>query len=69
MLIHMRQPFFSIANATIFLVLGIFFGGASIAAQPVAFADLEMGVQISWVITGVCFVMAYFSLVHLKYKD
>lgn len=69
MLVHIRQPFHSIATATVFLILAIFFGGAALSNAPVHFADLELGLRTMWTMTGLMFVMSYFSLVHLRHKD
>jgi len=68
-MIHMRQPFHSIATAAVFLVFGVLFGGAAISQSGVTFADVTLNEQATWAATGLMFVMSYFSLVHLRYRD
>lgn len=67
MLIHMRQPFFSITTGGIFALLGLLFGLAS-GTNSLVFGGVAIGSSASWALTGLMFVMAYFSLVHLKYN-
>lgn len=62
----MRQPFFSITNATIFMLLGIAFGTLGTTGSAIMVGQTEIPSQIAWIATGVAFLMAYFSLVHLK---
>lgn len=65
-MIHIRQPFFSIATAAIFALLGL--GAACIAVnpEPLIIMGEEAPKQVLWAFTGLAFVMAYFALVHLK---
>ena len=65
-MIEMRQPFFSIANSAIFMVLGVFFGSLGTTGEAVSLGYLSMPSQALWAATGLMFIMAYFSLVHLK---
>ncbi len=67
-MIHMRQPFFSLATASIFLVLAILSGGSAISGQPIEFADVVFTQVPAYMMTGLMFIMAYFALVHLKHK-
>ncbi|MBP9760541.1 MAG: hypothetical protein KBD24_04255 [Candidatus Pacebacteria bacterium] len=65
-MVHMNQPFFSIVSAAIFSILGLFFGSMGVLGDMVTFGYLEVTSQAVWGITGLMFIMAYFSLVHLR---
>ena len=65
MKIHIRQPFFSIVTAIIFGILGLFYGIGAVNGTGVVLGSTELNVSVSWALTGVMFLMAYFALVHL----
>jgi len=65
MKIHIRQPFFSIVTAIIFSVLGLFYGTSAVNNSGAMLGTLELNVSITWALTGVMFLMAYFALIHL----
>jgi hypothetical protein len=65
-MVHIRQPFFSIAAAAIFGALGLMGGMSIMTNSPVVFGGNELNDQTLWSFIGVMFLMAYFSLVHLK---
>lgn len=65
-MVHMNEPFHSIAAAAMFGIFGLLFGAAAISEVPVIIADLSLNMTAAWMISGVSFVMSYFSLVHLK---
>jgi hypothetical protein len=67
-MIHMRQPFFSVISATIYFAAALMFAGTTNFTPSVTFGDATLSTGVSWAISGLCFVMAYFSLVHLKHK-
>lgn len=67
-MIHMRQPFFSIANSVIYIALGMVFGIAGTAGHTVQFGTLVFDASALWALTGIMFLMAYFSLVHIREK-
>jgi phosphate/sulfate permease len=80
MLVHIRQPYFSIINAAIFGLLGLAFSlsahfeiqvvlnGLPAVSPQMVLSGAVISPAMGFVIAGVFFVMAYFSLVHLKYK-
>jgi hypothetical protein len=65
-MIHIRQPFFSIATAVIYGILGVIIGQGAGQSTTVMLGSLELNQATGWALTGVLFLMAYFSLVHLK---
>ena len=65
MKVHIRQPFFSIVTAIIFGLLGLFYGIGAVQGAGVMLGSFELDVAVSWALTGVMFLMAYFALVHL----
>jgi hypothetical protein len=81
MMVHIRQPYFSILSATIFTLLGLAYTLSAHVETQAALGNIPalgapqmvlmggtVGPSIGFVIAGVCFLMAYFSIVHLKYK-
>lgn len=64
----MRQPFFSIANSIIYIALGLVFGVAGTAGDTIQFGTFTFSSSALWALTGIMFLMAYFSLVHLRNK-
>ncbi len=67
-MLHMRQPFYSIVSAIIFGGLGLVYGLQSINGFDVRFGGVTLSTQIGWAISGVLFLMAYFSIAHLQTK-
>jgi hypothetical protein len=67
-MVHMREPFLSITSGVIFAILGLIFANAAATTETINLANVEVTSSVSWALTGVLFIMAYFSLVHLKYK-
>lgn len=65
-MVRMRQPFFSIAAAAIFSITGLLIASEVAKGDSVRIGDLHE--NILWGMVGVMFLMAYFSLVHLKDK-
>jgi len=65
-MIHIRQPFFSIANAAVFALLGLGAACLAVNAEPLVIMAQEAPKQALWAFVGLSFLMAYFSLVHLK---
>ncbi|MBP9749611.1 MAG: hypothetical protein KBD21_02680 [Candidatus Pacebacteria bacterium] len=67
-MIRMRQPFFSIASAIIYMLCAI--GLAALATQrnSVILSGTTVPDFALWALCGLSFIMAYFSLVHLKFK-
>ncbi len=64
-MVHMRQPFFSIATSIIFSLLGLVYGIDAIHNNAVVIAGAEVSPSALWTIAGTMFLMAYFALVHL----
>ncbi len=60
---------FSIASAAIFGVLGVLYGASAIDGVGVVLAGVTLNVATSWALTGLMFIMAYFSLVHLRHES
>ena len=82
MLVHIRQPYFSVINATLFGLVGLAYalsahvetqallGNVDKLGQPqMVLMGGQVGPVAGFTIAGVCFLMAYFSLVHLKYRN
>lgn len=67
-MIQMKQPFYSIAAAVIFVAWGIVHGVRSVQQWEVMIGGWAMPIEVSYAITGLMFVMAYFSLIHLRHK-
>jgi len=65
-MIHIRQPFFSIAASAVFGLLALLFGIDAATNSVVVIGGTELTSSAAWALTGVLFLMAYFSLVHLK---
>jgi len=65
-MVHIRQPFFSIAAASVFGILGLLFGIDAARNSVVIIGGVELAQNAVWALTGVLFLMAYFALVHLK---
>lgn len=65
-MLHMRQPYFSMLSALIYGLLGVLFGLSAAFGAPITLQGVELAGAIEWSITGVMFIMAYFSLVHLR---
>lgn len=65
MKIHIRQPFFSITTAIIFGIFGLMYGLAAAKGMGVMLGTLSLSVPVSWAISGIMFLMAYFALIHL----
>ncbi len=69
-MVHLRQPFFSIAAAAIFGLLGLLYGANAVADIPITIAMFGFEAVITpvmnYVAAGLMFVMAYFALAHLK---
>jgi len=63
-MIHIRQPFFSIAASAVFGLLALLLDAAT--NSVVVIGGTELTSSAAWALTGVLFLMAYFSLVHLK---
>lgn len=68
-MLHIRQPFFSIATATIFAALGLIYSLGVQMNLPPVLIGVELDPVMGYVMSGLFFLMAYFSLVHLKYKS
>lgn len=66
-MLHMRQPFFSIVSAIIYLFTALIVGGFAGSHVTLAFGDMPVSSSIAWLVAGLFFIMAYFSLVHLSY--
>ena len=64
----MRQPFFSIVSAVVYLLGALLFAGAAEMQVPLTLGGAALSDSVTWAIGGLFFLMAYFSLVHLKYK-
>lgn len=67
-MVEMRQPFYSIVSAVIFGGLGLAYGIQSIGGFEVVFGGIQLSSQLGWAISGVLFLMAYFSIAHLQTK-
>jgi hypothetical protein len=67
-MVHIRQPFFSIATATIFAILGLVLGLGAGEGTEVMLGTYTLSAGAAWALTGLMFLMAYFALVHLKDK-
>lgn len=65
-MLHIRQPFLSIAMAIIFSVLGLMYGLATAKEVNVVLGTIELNASASWALTGIMFLMAYFAMVHIK---
>ncbi len=65
-MVHIRQPFFSIAAATLFGALGLMGGMSIMTHSSVVFGGTELNDPTLWMFVGVMFLMSYFSIVHLK---
>lgn len=69
-MVHLRQPFFSIASAAIFGVLGLMYGANAASGVPIVIGmfgfEAVVPPVMNTVVAGLMFVMAYFALVHLK---
>lgn len=68
-MVHIRQPFFSIATATIFGGLGLIYGIGANDGYPVVLGGAELDSVYGYALSGLLFLMAYFALVHLKLRD
>ncbi len=66
-MLKMKQQFYSIAAAIVFLILAVLCAYGS-TKGGVAFGDMVFGASMGWALCGVLFVMAYFSLVHMVNK-
>jgi len=62
----MRQPFYSTCAAVVFAALGIFMGLRSAYGWQLMIDGWSMPTGVSWGLCGLMFVMAYFSLTHMK---
>lgn len=67
-MITMRQSFYSITASIIFSGFGIFFACAASYNWQVLIDAWKMPSEFSWGVAGLMFLMAYFSLAHLKHK-
>lgn len=67
-MLYIRQPFFSIATASIFAALGLVYGIGAQLNFPVVFLNTNIDPTVGYALSGLLFVMAYFSLVHLKQR-
>ena len=65
-MVHMRQPFFSIAASIIFSLLGLVYAIDAVHGDTVTMAGANASPSLLWAIAGMMFLMSYFSLVHLK---
>lgn len=67
-MVHMRQPFYSIVSAVVYLAGALLLAAVSQsgAVVSVGFTTLNGSALLS--VAGLFFIMAYFSLVHLKYR-
>lgn len=68
-MVHIRQPFFSIAAASIFGALGLIYGVGAMVGYPFILLDAELDPTVGYALSGLLLLMAYFSLVHLRYRD
>lgn len=64
----MKHSFYSIASSIIFLGLGVLHGVRSVQAWPLVINTYSVPLSLSYAITGLMFVMAYFSMTHLRHK-
>jgi hypothetical protein len=67
-MIHMRQPFFSIVSALVYLISAMLFAFMAVNSVSVSVGGADLSTSVMQAISGLFFVMAYFSLVHIKYK-
>lgn len=67
-MVEMRQPFFSILSAFIFADLGLLFVIAAINEWVIQFGALVITVPTAMALSGLMFVMAYFSLSHMMHR-
>lgn len=67
-MIHMRQPFYSIASAATYLLCAIGLGLLAATPDAVLLFGTTAPSSALWALCGLMFLMAYFSLVHLKFK-
>ncbi len=67
-MLHIRQPFYSITTSGIFTLLGLLFGLEATKGTMVPLGVVELSPSMTWGLTGILFLMAYFALVHLRYK-
>ncbi len=67
-MIHMRQPFFSIASATTYLLCAVGLGWLAVTPDSVSLYGIPASSAVLYTLCGLMFLMAYFSLVHLKFK-
>lgn len=65
-MVHIRQPMFSIMTAVIFALIGLVLGLGAGNGSEVMLADITLNSSTAWALSGLMFLMAYFSLVHLK---
>jgi len=65
-MVHIRQPFFSIVAAVIFGLLGTLYGLSAGQGSGAVLGSIELNVPVTWALSGVMFLMAYFALVHIK---
>ena len=68
-MVHIRQPFFSIATAVIFAALGFAFAMSAYADMPAMLGGAELSASVATALSGLMLLMAYFSLVHLKHES
>ncbi len=64
----MRPSFYSLTAAIVFLALGVFMGMRSSYGWQLMIDTWSMPVALSWAFCGLMFVMAYFSLAHMRTK-
>jgi hypothetical protein len=67
-MIEMKQPFYSIAAAIIFATWGLIHGIRSVQQWNLQVGSWDMPIWFSFAIAGLMFVMAYFSLAHMRHK-
>lgn len=67
-MLHIRQPFYSITTSGIFTILGLLFGLEAAKGTTVPLGVVDLNSAMTWGLTGLLFLMAYFALVHLRYK-
>jgi hypothetical protein len=67
-MVHMRQPFFSIVSALVYLSGALLLAAVAGSQSPLTIGGAVLNDGALWSISGLFFLMAYFSLVHLKDK-
>jgi len=65
-MLHVRQPFFSLAVASFLSALALLHGMGLATGNAVVIAGFELSDSAGWAVVGVMFLLAYFALVHLK---